>query len=77
MAEIKIGSWVKVRLRRACGGYSRVTPEHQDYLLYPVVRCRVSEVDICGVKGLYALQYEDGKPIGLPFTRRDFESVEG
>ena len=76
MADIKIGSWVKVRLRQTGGGSSRVAFEDKDYLLCPVVRCRVAAVDICGVNGLYSLQYEDGKPIGLSFTRKDFESIE-
>lgn len=76
MAEIKIGSWVRIRLRPAGTGFSRVDLEDQDYLFCPVVRCRVAAVDVCGVRGLYSLQYEDGKPIGLAFTRKDFESVD-
>ena len=76
MKIVQKGSWVQVRVRRSEGGSSNVGQFHEDYLSYPLVRCRVAQVNICGA-GIYGLEYEDGHPIGLPFWREDIVSVEG
>lgn len=75
MTKPKVGSLVRVRLARTQGGASKVSPDHPSYRTYPEVRCRIAQVAVCGVPGIFALEYLDGKPVGLPFSEEDFLEV--
>lgn len=70
-----VGSLVTVRLARTQGGASKVAPSDPSYRTYPVVRCRIAQVAVGGVPDTFALEYRDGKPVGLPFQKADFLDI--
>lgn len=74
--KIHVGSLVQVRLLRRDGGTSKCSPDHSDYAGYPKVWCRVAMVGVGGVPDIFALEYEDGHPVGLPFREIDFLKVK-
>lgn len=78
MNNIKVGSWVKVRVCRAADGSGSMMYSSEDprSATIPQVRARVTAVNVCGVDGCMTLAYEDGHPIGLPFYSSDIVSVE-
>lgn len=79
MKNVKIGSWVQVRVRRFPDGSGSMTlsPKDPRSATLPLVRARVTALNVCGVKGCMSLAYEDGSHIGLPFYSTDLVSVEG
>lgn len=70
-----VGSLVTVRLARTQGGASKVSPSDPSYRTYPEVRCRIAQVNVGGVPDTFALEYRDGKPVGLPFQKADFLDI--
>ncbi len=76
-SRITVGTSVKIRIRRAAddSGSSRLSRDSQDYGSMPLVRCRVTQVGIAGIPDVFSLSYEDGKAIGLPFWKEDFEEI--
>lgn len=79
MKNVNVGSWVQVRVRRFADGSGSMTlsPKDPRSATLPLVRARVTAVNVCGVKGCMSLAYEDGSHIGLPFYNSDLVSVEG
>lgn len=79
MKNVEVGSWVWVRVWRAADGSGSMTlsPKDARSATLPLVRARVTAVNVCGVKGCMTLAYEDGSHIGLPFYDSDLVSVEG
>jgi hypothetical protein len=79
MKNVKVGSWVQVRVRRYADGSGSMKFGSEDprSATLPLVRARVTAVNVCGVKGCMSLAYEDGSHIGLPFYDSDLVSVEG
>lgn len=71
----RVGSLVRVRLARTQGGASKVSPGDPSYRTYPEVRCRIAQVAVGGVPDTFALEYLDGKPVGLPFQEEEFLEV--
>lgn len=79
MKNVKVGSWVQVRVWRAAddSGSMTLSPKDPRSATLPLVRARVTAINVCGVKGCMSLAYEDGSHIGLPFYHSDLVSVEG
>jgi len=67
VSNLVVGSEVYIRCLRSDSGCSMASVDHPDHALQPLVKCRIAQVDVCGVKDLYGLVWADtGKPVGLP-----------
>lgn len=70
--RLRKGDTVWVRLERLEGGAR--AQAGNDAL--PLTECVVAQVDVCGVRGCYGLEYADTRrPVGLPFFEHCFEQV--
>lgn len=73
----EIGDTVFILAKRSEGGSSSVGPASAEAPSYPVVECVVTQVDVCGIQGLYGLSWaDDNEPVGLPFSERQMAPTE-
>lgn len=66
------GAHVRVRLERMKGG-ARAQAGNDDLPLTEVV---VDQVDVMGNAGVFACNYLDGSPVGIPFSATAFEEID-
>lgn len=65
--NLVVGSEVYIRCLRSDSGCVMLPRDDEDYRMQPLVKCRIAQIDVCGVKDLFALVWADtGKPVGLP-----------
>jgi hypothetical protein len=79
MSEPKytVGDTVYILARRSDSGCVCPPPESASAPSYPIVECRVAQVDVCGSKGVYGLVWADTEePVGLPFSERSLWDSE-
>lgn len=71
----RVGDMVAVRLLP--GGHGKVSRDHADWQKTVAYVCRIARIGIGGVPDIFALEFENGHPVGLPFWECDFEIIDG
>jgi len=78
VSDLVVGSEVYIRCMRSDHGCSMVSVDHPDYGSQPLVKCRVAQIDVCGVKDLFGLVWADTmEPVGLPIFPWNLLDVHG
>jgi hypothetical protein len=74
MRQHKIGDIVNIKIKRYPdnSGCSTVHEHHPDWNSTPIMQCRIAKIGIAGVSDIFALEFLDGQPVGLPFFEKDF-----
>ena len=65
--NLVVGSEVYIRVLRSDSGACMLSADHPEYKTQPLVKCRIAQIDVCGVPNLFGLAWADTcRPVGLP-----------